>query len=51
MPRDKATNAYLDELNVCITGYSYGKPEYTERLLERLVRDERMHITFFGTWW
>jgi len=37
MPRDKATNAYLDELNVCITGYSYGKPEYTERLLERLV--------------
>lgn len=36
LPRDKATNAYLQELNVCITGYSYGRPEYTERLLERL---------------
>ena len=36
LPRDRATNAYLQELNVCITGFSYGKQEYTERLLERL---------------
>lgn len=35
-PRDKATNVYLQELNVCITGYSYGQKEYTERILERL---------------
>lgn len=35
-PRDRATNAYLQDLNVCITGYSYGKPQYTERILERL---------------
>ncbi|MGN0435654.1 MAG: exonuclease SbcCD subunit D, partial [Wujia sp.] len=36
LPRDRATNAYIKELNVCITGYSYGRPEYTERILERL---------------
>lgn len=36
MPRDRATNAYLKDLNVCITGYSYGRQEYTERILERL---------------
>lgn len=36
LPRDKATNAYFKDINVCITGYSYGRPEYTERLLERL---------------
>ncbi len=36
LPRDKATNAYLKDLNVCITGYSYGRQEYTERILERL---------------
>lgn len=36
LPRDRATNAYIKELNVCVTGYSYGKPEYTERILERL---------------
>lgn len=35
-PRDKAVNAYIEELNVCITGYSYGKPEYKERILEKL---------------
>ena len=35
-PRDKAVNAYLEDLNVCITGYSYGKPEYKERILEKL---------------
>ncbi|MDD6327183.1 MAG: DNA repair exonuclease [Eubacteriales bacterium] len=36
LPRDRATNAYIKELNVCVTGYSYGKKEYTERILERL---------------
>lgn len=36
LPKDRATNAYLKDLNVCITGFSYGKPEYTERLLERM---------------
>lgn len=36
LPRDRATNAYFEELNVCITGYSYGRSEYNERLLERL---------------
>ncbi len=36
LPRDRAVNAYISELNVCITGYSYGRAEYTERVLERL---------------
>lgn len=36
LPRDRATNAYIEELNVCITGYSYGREQYTERILERL---------------
>lgn len=36
LPRDRATNAYLKDLNVCITGYSYGRAEYTERILERM---------------
>ncbi len=36
LPADRATNAYIKELNVCVTGYSYGRLEYTERILERL---------------
>ena len=36
LPKDRATNAYLKDLNVCITGYSYGKAEYTDRILERM---------------
>ena len=36
LPKDRATNAYLKDLNVCITGFSYGRPEYTERVLERM---------------
>ena len=36
LPREKTTNAYLKDLNVCVTGYSYGKPEYTERILENI---------------
>lgn len=35
-PRGKATNAYIEDLNVCITGFSYAKPEYTERILEKM---------------
>lgn len=36
LPKDRATNAYLKDLNVCITGYSYGRAEYTEKILERM---------------
>lgn len=36
MPRDKAANVYFEDINVCITGFSYGKPEYEDRILERL---------------
>ena len=36
MPRDKAANVYFEDINVCITGYSYGKPEYTAKILEKL---------------
>lgn len=35
-PKDRAANLYFEDINVCITGYSYGKQEYTERILERL---------------
>ena len=35
-PRDKAATAYFQDINVCISGYSYGKPEYTDRILEKL---------------
>lgn len=35
-PRDRAVNLYFEDINVCITGYSYGRQEYTERILERL---------------
>ncbi len=35
-PGGRAANAYIESLNVCITGYSYAKPEYSERILEKL---------------
>lgn len=35
-PRDRAAKIYFEDLNVCITGYSYGRQEYTERILEKL---------------
>ncbi|MBQ9233901.1 MAG: DNA repair exonuclease [Lachnospiraceae bacterium] len=35
-PGGKAANAYIEDLNVCITGFSYAKSEYTERILEKL---------------
>lgn len=36
LPPDKTTNAYLKGINTCVTGYSYGQPEYTDRILERI---------------
>ncbi len=35
-PRDKAAKLYYEDINVCVTGYSYGRQEYTERILEKL---------------
>ncbi len=36
LPKDRPVNVYLEEYNVCITGYSYGREQYTERILERM---------------
>ena len=36
MPRDQAASAYFEDLNVCVTGYSYGHATYTGRILERM---------------
>ena len=30
MPADTFSNAYLDDINVCVTGFSFGQVEYTE---------------------
>ena len=35
-PRDKAARIFFEDINVCVTGYSYGQREYRERLLERM---------------
>ncbi|MBO5509568.1 MAG: DNA repair exonuclease [Lachnospiraceae bacterium] len=35
-PKDRPANIYFEDINVCVTGYSYGRREYTERILERL---------------
>jgi DNA repair exonuclease SbcCD nuclease subunit len=37
LPPDRASSVYLEELNVCVTGYSYGRQEYRDRILERLA--------------
>lgn len=34
LPPGRTTNAYLRGINTCVTGFSYGKPGYTERILE-----------------
>ncbi|MBR1508739.1 MAG: DNA repair exonuclease [Eubacterium sp.] len=34
LPRERTTNAYLKGINTCVTGYSYGRPEYNDNLLE-----------------
>ena len=36
LPPEKTTNAYLKGINTCVTGYSYGKPEYADRILENI---------------
>jgi DNA repair exonuclease SbcCD nuclease subunit len=36
LPRDRTTNAYLKGINTCVTGYSYGKKEYREPVLEEI---------------
>lgn len=36
LPPGKTTNAYLRGINTCVTGYSYSKPTYTERVLEQI---------------
>ncbi|MBR6402958.1 MAG: metallophosphoesterase [Eubacterium sp.] len=36
LPSGKTTNAYLKGINTCVTGYSYAKPTYTERVLEQI---------------
>ena len=36
LPADKTTNAYLRGINTCVTGYSYGKSEYREHILENI---------------
>lgn len=36
LPPEKTTNAYLRGINTCVTGYSYGKPQYRERILEQI---------------
>lgn len=35
-PRDRAAKLYYEDINVCVTGYSYGRQEYKERILEKL---------------
>lgn len=35
-PRDRAAKLYYEDINVCVTGYSYGKQEYKERILEKM---------------
>lgn len=37
LPRDRASRVIMEDLNVCVTGFSYGKPEYKERILERIT--------------
>lgn len=36
MPSNQPTNIFFEDINTCITGFSYGKPNYEERILERL---------------
>jgi DNA repair exonuclease SbcCD nuclease subunit len=37
LPPDRASSVYIEDINVCVTGFSYGRQEYTERILERLT--------------
>ncbi len=37
LPPDTVSNAYFEDINVCVTGMSYGKETYDERMLEHLT--------------
>lgn len=37
LPRSRTTNAYLKGINTCITGYSYGQPEYGEEIIDSIA--------------
>ncbi|MGN0367329.1 MAG: exonuclease SbcCD subunit D [Wujia sp.] len=36
LPREQAASVYFEDLNVCVCGYSYGRPTYKNRILERM---------------
>ncbi len=36
LPPGKPARIYMEDINVCVTGMSYERPEYTERYLERM---------------
>jgi DNA repair exonuclease SbcCD nuclease subunit len=50
LPADKTTNAYLRGINTCVTGYSYGKSEYREHILENIDpgREDAINILLDG---
>lgn len=37
MPGDTFSNAYLDDIHTCVTGFSFGKVEYTENVYADIV--------------
>ena len=37
MPRDTFSNAYLDDINTCVTGFSFGRVEYKEDILSDIT--------------
>jgi DNA repair exonuclease SbcCD nuclease subunit len=37
LPPDRASSVYMEDINVCVTGYSYGRAQYKDRVLERLA--------------
>lgn len=37
MPRDSFSNAYLEDINTCVTGFSFGQVEYTEDLISDIT--------------
>ena len=46
LPPEKTTNAYLRGINTCVTGFSYGKEEYRDRILEEIEpgREDAINI-------
>lgn len=37
MPGDAFSNAYLEDINTCVTGFSFGQEEYTEDLISDMT--------------